>query len=89
MNNYIKIGFKPCPKCGSENISCWAFNLSPDCGAECLDCGHTIELEVEGEGDNYQEGDEDKDRMTVVEKIKNHDNQCVEALKKEWNNYKE
>ena len=21
MNNYIKIGFKPCPKCGSENIS--------------------------------------------------------------------
>ena len=79
MNNYIKIGFKPCPKCGSENISCWAFNLSPDCGAECLDCGHTIELEVEWEGDEYKDG------MTPVEKIKIHDNKCVEALKKEWN----
>ena len=79
MNNYIKIGFKPCPKCGSENISCWAFNLSPDCGAECLDCGHTIELEVEWKGDEYKDG------LTPVEKIKIHDHQCVEALMKEWN----
>lgn len=60
---------KPCPFCGSEDISFNAFSISPDAYALCKHCNAGIEIQV------------DWDEMTEKE----HDEVCNLELQKVWN----
>lgn len=60
---------KPCPFCGSDDISFSAFSLSPDAYALCEHCNAGIEIQV-GWGE-----------MTEKE----HDEVCNLELQKVWN----
>lgn len=60
---------KPCPFCGSDDISFSAFSLSPDAYALCNQCNAGIEIQVAWDG------------MTEKE----HDEECTLALQKAWN----
>ncbi|WP_270788452.1 Lar family restriction alleviation protein [Enterococcus casseliflavus] len=65
--NELKV--KPCPFCGSDDISFSAFSLSPDAYALCGHCNAGIEIQV-GWGE-----------MTEKE----HDEKCNLELQKVWN----
>lgn len=60
---------KPCPFCGSDDISFSAFSLSPDAYALCGHCNAGIEIQVGW------------DEMTEKE----HDEVCNLELQKVWN----
>lgn len=60
---------KPCPFCGSDDISFSAFSLSPDAYALCGHCNAGIEIQVGW------------DEMTEKE----HDEKCNLELQKVWN----
>lgn len=60
---------KPCPFCGSTNITMGAYSIAPECHIEC-ECGARIELTV-----NFDDG------MSVKE----HDDLCAVELAKAWN----
>lgn len=60
---------KPCPFCGSDDISFSAFSLSPDAYALCGHCNAGIEIQVGW------------DEMTEKE----HDEVCNHELQKVWN----
>jgi len=64
---------KPCPFCGSTNISMSAFSVSADCYISC-ECGAMIEEEVSWEGCNTKE---------------EHDKKCFPVLLKAWNTRQE
>lgn len=61
---------KPCPFCGSDDISFSAFSLSPDAYALCNHCNAGIEIQVAW-----------WDGMTEKE----HDEVCNLELQKVWN----
>lgn len=64
-----KLKVKPCPFCGSDDISFSAFSLSPDAYALCGHCNAGIEIQVGW------------DEMTEKE----HDEKCNLELQKVWN----
>ena len=67
--NVSELKVKPCPFCGSDDISFSAFSLSPDAYALCEHCNAGIEIQV-GWGE-----------MTEKE----HDEVCNLELQKVWN----
>lgn len=54
-----------CPRCGSENLSFYAFSISPDCGVNCNDCDFSLISEVSWEGCTHE---------------KEHDQKCYDHL---------
>ena len=60
---------KPCPFCGSTNITMGAYSIAPECHIEC-ECGAGIELIVNFDAE-----------MSVEE----HDDLCAMELTKAWN----
>lgn len=60
---------KPCPFCGSENISFNAFSISPDSYVLCKQCNASIEISVPWD---------DMD-------TKEHDKVCFKKLLTKWN----
>ena len=65
-----EIHLKPCPFCGSENISFNAFSISSDAYVLCEQCNANIEISVP-----WDDMDE-----------KEHDKVCFEKLSILWNN---
>ncbi|EPI29323.1 hypothetical protein D350_02031 [Enterococcus faecalis VC1B-1] len=65
-----EIHIKPCPFCGSENISFNAFSISSDAYVLCEQCNANIEISVP-----WDDMDE-----------KEHDKVCFEKLSILWNN---
>ena len=70
--NAKEFGWKPCPKCGKDELDAGAYSILSDCYAECVNCGFTIESEVSWENCNSEQ---------------EHDDKCIEHLKEIWNNY--
>ena len=64
-----EIHIKPCPFCGSENISFNAFSISSDAYVLCEQCNASIEISVP-----WDDMDE-----------KEHDKVCFEKLSVLWN----
>lgn len=64
-----EIHTKPCPFCGSENISFNAFSISSDAYVLCEKCNASIEISVPWDGMNEKE----------------HDEVCLEKLSVLWN----
>ena len=64
-----EIHIKPCPFCGSENISFNAFSISSDAYVLCEQCNASIEISVP-----WDDLDE-----------KEHDKVCLEKLSVLWN----
>ena len=64
-----EIHIKPCPFCGSENISFNAFSISSDAYVLCEQCNASIEISVP-----WDDMDE-----------KEHDKVCFEKLLVLWN----
>ncbi|MBO1106105.1 restriction endonuclease [Enterococcus faecalis] len=64
-----EIHLKPCPFCGSENISFNAFSISSDAYVLCEQCNASIEISVP-----WDDMDE-----------KEHDKVCLEKLSVLWN----
>ncbi|EPE2440216.1 Lar family restriction alleviation protein [Enterococcus sp. AZ107] len=65
-----KIHIKPCPFCGSENISFNSFSISSDAYVLCEQCNASIEISVPWDGMDEKE----------------HDKVCFEKLSALWNN---
>ena len=61
-----------CPKCGSNDLSFYAFSFVADCGVTCENCEFSLETEVSWEGCNTME---------------EHDKKCGEILIKMLENY--
>lgn len=74
---------KPCQKCGSTNLSSYAFSISEDAGIECNDCGFFIEQEVSWDG--CEPGLPEDNPNYHREMIRMHDNKAYDVLKEEWN----
>ncbi|WP_242384530.1 Lar family restriction alleviation protein [Enterococcus faecalis] len=64
-----EIHIKPCPFCGSENISFNAFSISSDAYVLCEQCNASIEISVPWDGMDEKE----------------HDKVCFEKLLVLWN----
>lgn len=63
------IELKPCPFCGSEDISVHAYSIDPSCYIVCEKCGASIESKVSWGEMSEQE----------------HDDECYKVLAELWN----
>lgn len=61
-----------CPKCGSNDLSFYAFSIAEDCGVTCKNCGFSLEAEVPWDDCNSEE---------------EHDNKCGKVLLKMLEDY--
>lgn len=61
-----------CPKCGSNDLSFYAFSIAEDCGVICKNCGFSLETEVSWEGCDTIEEHDEKGREILIEMLENH-----------------